>query len=104
MVVLRSTQVGDQRDTNKDSFTSALYPLRANPPSFPVTELRQILGLSFSLALISVKGKEVLYVAMILKHASRNPPILPHRHAAEIDSIALEVAEEFTVLGGYDLR
>lgn len=106
MVVLCSTQVGDERDTNKEALsriTSALYPLKTSAPSFLV-ELRQILGLSSRLALESVKGQELVFVAMILKCAPRKPPVLPHRHAAEINSIALGVAEEFTLLGGCDLR
>jgi len=94
--------VGDQRDTNKETLsriTSALYFLKINPPSFLVRELRQILGLSYPLAFISVKGQELVFVAMILKRAPCNPPVLPHRHAAEINSIALGVAEEFVLLG-----
>lgn len=60
--------MGDQRDTNKETpsrITSALYPLKVNAPSFLIMDLRQIPGLSFSLALISVKGHEMVFVVMI---------------------------------------
>lgn len=107
MVVLCSTQVGNQRDTNKETLsriTCALCPLKTNPPSFIVMDLRQILGLSSSLALISIKGLELAFVAMILKRAPCNPPVLPHRHTAEINSIGLRLVQEFILLGGHDLR
>lgn len=61
-------------------------------------------GIKLPLALISVKGLELAFVAMILKRAPCNPPVLPHRHTAEINSIALGLAQEFILLGGHDLR
>lgn len=67
-------------------------------------KVRQILGLSFALALILVKGCELVFVAMILKHAPHNPPVLSHRYATEINSIALGVVGKFVILKGHDLR
>lgn len=66
-------------------------------------ELRQILALSFSLALISFKGQELELWHDFKVCPMQNPPVLPHRYVAEINSIALRVAEEFTLLGGCDL-
>lgn len=57
-----------------------------------------------SLALISLKGQELVFVALILKHAPCNSRVLPHRHTAEMNSVALGIAKEFRLPRCSDLR
>jgi len=50
-----------------------------------------------SLALLSLKGQELVFVAMILKHAPCNSHVLPHRHTAEMNGVTVGIAKEFTL-------